>query len=75
MGKPGRCKDIVKNEILFFIFISNAPYHIYHNFANAELEKLDGNMKGYETFREYMQESLNKGSRILILPRHVIEEF
>ena len=49
--------------------------NVYHNFANAELEKIDGNMKDYETFREYMQDSLNKGSRILILPRHVIEEF
>lgn len=49
--------------------------YAYQNFANAELEKIDGNMKGYETFREYMQESLDQGSRVLILPRHVIEEF
>jgi len=48
---------------------------VYQNFANAELEKIDGNMKGYETFRAYMQETLDKENRGLILPRHVIEEF
>lgn len=49
--------------------------YVYQNFANAELEKVAGNMKGYETFREYLNDALNRGSRILILPRHVIEKF
>lgn len=49
--------------------------YVYQNFANAELEKIDGNMKGYETFREYLLESLENGSRLQILPRHVIEDF
>jgi len=48
---------------------------VYHNYANAELEKVAGNLKDYEVFREYMYESQFKGNRSHVLPRHVIENF
>lgn len=67
-GKPNNFIDI------HYFHRGRYAVYAYQNYANAELEKINKNIKGFETFRAYMDENLLKGDRMLILPRHVIED-